>query len=770
MVLCARARLSLAVMDINDRGPVLNAGNFAMRVTNVGILGNAFFDVGLCFDPSFEYPRGSGHECLRHADLWVGALDETGHGRVSGGPLLEWRPTLDPADHVLVGWRGRPGSRRGIDDDGDGKIDEEIFNGKDDDGDGEVDEDLGFPSDEVLAADYTDDQPAAVNYGYPNGEAHHPLGLSVHQEAYAWAVPGYDAIAGIQYTITNHSGKTMRQVYIGLLADLDSRRSDEAGGHLDDVVVMRSFTRVIPEGYSNILVSGISGFPPYPGFCNTVIQRTIPVVMDSKPGSGLPAVAVVPLAHTIDPLAQLENPVANAAARAPGRDTFRFTIFNQVLPPGQGGAPVLDDGRYAALEGLDPGSPPGLVGDPIVLVSCGPFPSLAPGQSIDFAVALVAGIDPDSVATAMGNAAFLYHGVRRNLLPDSLDTHEWNLGETGLNGHEVCLEPPPGVSFDYDPHCPQKLGASFVSSIPTTLEHYAHGHCIWTDADCDGCTGLNGNETIIPWLDLASIPPVPARHVTPGDHLVTVASDNQPEILLNAGIVGAGGYSFSGYRVYRVSDWHDRQSLLPPPQRWEQVAEFGPDTLNGQTPIQSVTDTTLDLDRIEYGQRHFPIGRYRFVDRKVLNGFDYVYIVTTLAQRMVVVGAGTVVDRIESPAVATIDSLVTPHVSSTVPGTHVWVVPNPYRGSAAWDRPPVPGDPFGRHVDFKGLPRDRCTIKIWTLAGDLVAQLDHDGGSGDGQVRWDLISRNGQDVESGIYLFTVDSRAGHQVGRFVLIR
>jgi len=37
-------------------------------------------------------------------------------------------------------------------------------------------------------------------------------------------------------------------------------------------------------------------------------------------------------------------------------------------------------------------------------------------------------------------------------------------------------------------------------------------------------------------------------------------------------------------------------------------------------------------------------------------------------------------------------------------------------------------------------------------------------------VPWNLISRNGQDVESGVYLFTVDSALGHQIGRFVLIR
>ena len=40
----------------------------------------------------------------------------------------------------------------------------------------------------------------------------------------------------------------------------------------------------------------------------------------------------------------------------------------------------------------------------------------------------------------------------------------------------------------------------------------------------------------------------------------------------------------------------------------------------------------------------------------------------------------------------------------------------------------------------------------------------------DGQASWDLISRNGQDVASGVYLYTVDSDLGHTVGRFVVIR
>jgi hypothetical protein len=69
-----------------------------------------------------------------------------------------------------------------------------------------------------------------------------------------------------------------------------------------------------------------------------------------------------------------------------------------------------------------------------------------------------------------------------------------------------------------------------------------------------------------------------------------------------------------------------------------------------------------------------------------------------------------------------------------------------------------------------GLPRARATIRIYTVAGDFVAQVDHDGSGGNGEAPWDLISRNGQDVESGIYLFTVDSNLGHQIGHFVVIR
>jgi len=55
-----------------------------------------------------------------------------------------------------------------------------------------------------------------------------------------------------------------------------------------------------------------------------------------------------------------------------------------------------------------------------------------------------------------------------------------------------------------------------------------------------------------------------------------------------------------------------------------------------------------------------------------------------------------------------------------------------------------------------------------------VQELEFDGRSGNGTVPWDLVSRNGQDVTSGVYLFAVDTDTNaafaRKIGKFVVIR
>ena len=194
----------------------------------------------------------------------------------------------------------------------------------------------------------------------------------------------------------------------------------------------------------------------------------------------------------------------------------------------------------------------------------------------------------------------------------------------------------------------------------------------------------------------------------------------------------------------------------------------------------------------------YPIGEYRYVDREVKNGFVYFYSVTAF-DSTTALGRTTELGGRRSAVEA---EGVVPQ-SGTKKGRNVWVVPNPYRGYArisdrpsTWDLTPNASDPTGTHVDFLGLPPSKWLIKIFTVSGDLVTEIrsedsvnesvrpsitDNNGAArpgynrqqdnaNDGQARWNLISRNGQDIVSGIYLFTVESGEGTQRGRFVVIR
>ncbi len=68
------------------------------------------------------------------------------------------------------------------------------------------------------------------------------------------------------------------------------------------------------------------------------------------------------------------------------------------------------------------------------------------------------------------------------------------------------------------------------------------------------------------------------------------------------------------------------------------------------------------------------------------------------------------------------------------------VYPNPYRPSVVQQK--------SQKITFSTLPAN-TTIKIYTLAGDLVRSLKDD--DGDGLVGWDAKNEDGQDVASGVY-------------------
>jgi hypothetical protein len=746
-----------AKLDLDDRGPILHAGDFNLRVSNAGILGNPFPERS--FDPSFEFPKGTGQQVMRYAALWVGALDRDGRPRVSGDPLLEWRPSTAPGDTVHEAWHGQIGGRYGIDDDGDGRLDEELLNGLDDDGDSEIDEDLGIIGQQMLSADYADNRPEAISYLYPGFERHQPLGISVHQDVFAWSYPGYRGIAGLQYTITNVTNEILRDVYIGLFADLDVRPYPDLSGSPTDDVEPVEVNVAINKGVS-VVEAGTSvlSLP-----CVVRIRQTIPMVKDRLDPS-LPVVALLPLEHSIDTLA-----FATGRPRIP-RGSFRILRLSPERSAEAGGLPRMDAERYAALAGQWEESPADFRGDQCVLISCGPFPELLPGKSLTFSAALVVGANPDSLMLQMNRVAVVQEGRDLNLVPDVTGPQRilFTTGESGLNGHDACIEPPPGKTFIADPDCPGKF--PLPEPLSPVFREYVPGTCIWTDTDCDLCTGLNGRETVRRWLDPHLVPPAPSQRLTAGDKAVTIEWDNLSEILLRARQAGPAVGDFAGYNIYRLADWRNRGSLMPPQENWALIAGFGEEGRESRQSLAAITDSTLDLLRIWYEQPQYPVGRYKFVDHNVANGVDYAYAVTTVVDQVTHWPGFESVESFESPIAVLFDDKVTPQSSAKSGAPEVWVVPNPFRGTSDWDRPKVDGDAITRHVDFMGLPAVPATIHIWTVAGDLVQTLSHDGSNGDGQAAWDLVSRNGQEIASGIYVFTVESTAGRATGRFVVIR
>jgi hypothetical protein len=101
---------------------------------------------------------------------------------------------------------------------------------------------------------------------------------------------------------------------------------------------------------------------------------------------------------------------------------------------------------------------------------------------------------------------------------------------------------------------------------------------------------------------------------------------------------------------------------------------------------------------------------------------------------------------------------------------NIKVVPNPFIISAPWDEARVGNSVFGepiRNIAFTNLPTP-CTIKVFTVDGDLVKTLEHTNPTG--REEWDLLSVEKRPIVSGIYFFHVKSDLGEKVGRFAIIR
>jgi len=403
---------------------------------------------------------------------------------------------------------------------------------------------------------------------------------------------------------------------------------------------------------------------------------------------------------------------------------------------------------------------------------------------------------------------------------------------TGTNGRET---PVPGpVNGLIADSCDAALANQPISAARGEVV-WVNADChleddLWANTDCakgdatkdDYKTGVGGKEHQVNWL-VGSAPPPPVMRLIPGDHEVTLLWDNFSEVSPD---VSTLEFDFEGYRIWRADGWERPlgTSVLTGPNRelWQLIEER--DLVNGVSPDRGFKtpfsaggweyEPLIDLPNkdsyIEYFRENvynYPMDDvpcppglaplecdtlealarydlgfqgglkyYKFVDTSVHNGMHYFYSVTAY-DHVITGGVPVRVGYFGDPSsnFQYITPLSKAQEAETFDEKEVYVVPNPAtaRAMEPWQLEPNQDDPTGIKVEFRNLPKCRSTVRIYTVSGDLVEVLYHDGSAGNGSLRWDLVSRNGQDVTSGVYLFSVepdDGKFSRTIGKFVVIR
>lgn len=284
--------------------------------------------------------------------------------------------------------------------------------------------------------------------------------------------------------------------------------------------------------------------------------------------------------------------------------------------------------------------------------------------------------------------------------------------------------------------------------------------------------GIQRNSKVAQFVyDNDYIPPIPPGaprvHVAARDTALDIYWDRLAEDSEDP--TSPNPRDFEGYRVYVGED----------PDTLALVAQF--DAAGDTAGFNTGFPDTLGADSLTVGSVTY---HYKHTVRGLRNGFKYYCAVTSfdIGNRQI--------EPLES-GVSEINRLAA--VPGPAPGKRPkdgpTVFPNPYRVEAAWDTRKLVRD---HYLWFANLP-ERCTLRIFTLSGDLVFEKDFDGTSYRGEgtrglydpskglgtpvlsgsmFGWDMITREGQAIATGLYLYSVEDRRDgkRSVGKFLVIK
>lgn len=199
----------------------------------------------------------------------------------------------------------------------------------------------------------------------------------------------------------------------------------------------------------------------------------------------------------------------------------------------------------------------------------------------------------------------------------------------------------------------------------------------------------------------------------------------------------------AGYRVYR--------SVYLPIGPWDTVGTIvkgDPQYYNGGTGKYTFLDTTVTVgETYYYALTAFDTGRASWSVNPAAIHPDS-RSTRVLSSESSIFANRAPASGIRTPFRATLES------NRDV--NNVLVAPNPVVGVG------------NQKVQFVFLPNP-CTIRIYSLRADLLATINIPEGYG-GLYSWDPITDYGGFIESGVYLYHVDSPQGKKIGKFAFVR
>ncbi len=755
--------------DVRDKGAQKTAVNFAKRalqgydmrvwISNQMTMGLEAWDCGVagsCIpeDPPYglEYPAGSGIEHLYGGGPAIaGKVD--GVRRVSEGYNLNNRnkDILPDPNHPLREriWRtsvadsASEPNRRGCDDDGDGLIDEDDLDGLDNDGDWD-------PAVDDVGGDGIPDQLEVGCRGGFDATANPDPNF----DNYDLATPDFcrpDAVGNFRrkddrdlYTekngIPDHGEPDVDEDYAAISDnDLYCSAGDNnavTGGHVPMGIrviqksyawASRELSTILPFDYYFVNTSGKTITDVYVGF---FIDMDIgPANTDGYNSRNYTCY--------IDSLATayIHNPVDRGATPlgitilGTSKPLTELNFIYQWFNFTDRNIPNQDDSTlYSYMSGEPYGSnlvatcdSPNNPSDVWFMLSFGPFEEFPAGDTLKISIALVGGEGvEEGPNNLVGNAQTAVKLLKRGFVNPVI---------------------PPSPSLKYT-----------EGSQSVMLEWGAAAGPIDPLRTWDDSNKL-----------AQSYPPDHWRRINPpcGPGLAAVGCSGGHDCD-SAGSV-PGGRTFEGYRLYRSEDPGDAPEL----KSFSMVKQFD---------IEDGLDFDIGLDSV-------------YLDSNLVRGKRYWYSVTsfgipdiTVVERAAA-GGGIIRDTLYSPGAESpiVENLVKVDLSFAASDgpDRVLVVPNPYRVDAdytfengGWEGRGRDWNETKRMVKFIHLPR-KCTIRIFSLTGDQIATIGYAAPFEQpdrGEVEWDLLSESNRALASGIYVYTVESEFGRQIGKFVLIR